>query len=56
MSKMQEALTGGFQKAEQAKVQLLQLSKLSELINTLVSAVGGRVNLPAELLMGSLNR
>jgi hypothetical protein len=53
MSKMQEALMGGFQKAE---VQLLQLSKLSELIGTLVSVAGGRVNLPAGLLMGSLNK
>jgi hypothetical protein len=53
MSKMQEALTGGFQKAE---VQLLQLSKLSELIDTLVSVAGSRVNLSAGLLMGSLNR
>jgi hypothetical protein len=53
ISKMQEALMGGFQKAE---VQLLQLSKLSELIGTLVSVAGGRVNLPAGLLMGSLNK
>jgi hypothetical protein len=53
MSKMHKALTGGFQKAE---VQLLQLSKLSELIGTLVSVAGGRVNLPAGLLLGSLNR
>jgi hypothetical protein len=57
ISKMQEALTGGFQKAEQATVQLLHLiSKLSELIDTLVSVAGGRVNLPAGLVMGSLNR
>jgi hypothetical protein len=57
MSKRQGAFTGAFQKAEQAKVQLLHLiSKLSELIDTLVSVTGGRVNLPAELLMGSLNR
>jgi hypothetical protein len=56
MSKVQEALTGGFPKAEWAKVQLLQLSKLSELIGTLVSVTGSRVNLPAGLLMGSLNR
>jgi hypothetical protein len=54
MSKIQEALTGGFRKAERAEVQLL--SKLSELIDPIVSVVGGRVNLPAELLMGSLNR
>lgn len=52
ISKVQEALTGGFQKAEWAKVQLLQLSKLSELIDTLVSVTGGRANLPAELLQG----
>jgi hypothetical protein len=50
---MQEALMDGFQKVE---VQLLQLSKLSELIDTLVSVAGGRVNLPAELVTGSLNR
>jgi hypothetical protein len=56
ISKMQEALTGGFQKAERATVQLLQLSKLSELIDAIVSVVDGRVNLPAELLIGSLNR
>jgi hypothetical protein len=56
ISKRQEALTGGFQKAERATVQLLHLSKLSELIDTIVSVVSGRVNLPAELLMGSLNR
>jgi hypothetical protein len=53
MSKMHEAVTGGFQKAE---VQILQLSKLSELIDTIVSVAGGRVNLPAGLLMGSLNK
>jgi hypothetical protein len=56
MSKMHEAVTGGFQKAEWAKVQLLQLSKLSELIDTLVSVAGGRANVSAGLLMGSLNR
>jgi hypothetical protein len=53
MSKVQEAVTGGFRKAE---VQLLQLSNLSELIDTLVSVAGSRVNLSAELIMGSLNR
>jgi hypothetical protein len=56
ISKMQEALSGGFWKAERSKVQLLHLSKLSELIDTIVSVMGSRVNLPAELLMGSLNR
>jgi hypothetical protein len=56
ISKMQESLTGGFQKAEWATVQILQLSKLSELIDTFVSIVGGRANLSAELLTGSLNR
>jgi hypothetical protein len=49
MSKIQEAVTVGFQKVE---VQLLQLSKLSELIDVLVSVTGGRANLPAELLQG----
>ncbi|HZA24961.1 MAG TPA: Ig-like domain-containing protein [Dehalococcoidia bacterium] len=52
MSKMQEALTGGFRKAERATVQLLHLSKLSELIDAIGSVVGGRVNLPAELIHG----
>jgi len=42
-SKRQEALTGGFRK---------DLSKLSELIDTIVSVVGSRVSLPAELLQG----
>jgi hypothetical protein len=56
ISKMQEAFTGGFQKAEWVKVQLLQLSKLSELIDTLVSVAGSRANLSAELVMGSLKR
>jgi hypothetical protein len=53
MRKMQEAVTDGFQKVE---VQLLQLSKLSELIDTLVSVAGGRANVSAELLLGSLQR
>jgi hypothetical protein len=53
ISKMQETLMGGFQKAE---VQLLQLSKLSELIGTLVSVAGSKVNLTTELAMGSLNK
>jgi hypothetical protein len=56
ISKIQEAVTDGFSEAEWAKVQLLQLSKLSELIDTLVSVAGVRVNLPAGLLLGSLNR
>jgi hypothetical protein len=56
ISKRQEALTGEFQKAERTKVQLLQLSKLSELIDTLISVAGSRVHLTTELVMGSLNR
>jgi hypothetical protein len=44
---MQDAFKGGFW-----KVQLLQLRKLSELIDTLVSVTGGRANLSAELRQG----
>jgi hypothetical protein len=50
--KTQEALEGGFSAAEREKVQLLHLSKLSELIYSIVSVVGGRVVLPAELEQG----
>ena len=56
MRKIQEAITDGFQKAEQATVQLLDTSKLLELIDTLVSVAGSRANVSAELLLGSLNR
>jgi hypothetical protein len=52
ISKRQETFTGGFWKAERAKVQLLHLSKLLELIDTLVSVASGRVNLPEELIQG----
>jgi hypothetical protein len=50
--KTQEALTGGFSEGERAKIQLLHLSKLSDLIYSMVSIVGGRVVLPAELEQG----
>jgi hypothetical protein len=50
--KTQEALESGFSEAERAKVQLLHLSQLSELIYSIVSVVGGRVVLPAELTQG----
>jgi hypothetical protein len=50
--KTQEALEGGFSEAERAKVQLLHLSQLSELIYSIVEVVGGRVVLPAELTQG----
>jgi hypothetical protein len=50
MQKSQEALPGHFSEAELAKIQLLHLSKLSELIYTIVSVDGGRVVLPAELM------
>jgi hypothetical protein len=44
-----EALAG-FSDEERAKVHLLHLSKLSDLIYNIVSLAGGRVNLPAELI------
>jgi hypothetical protein len=50
--KTQEALTGGFSEAERTKVQLIHLSKLSDLIYSIVDVVGGRVVLPAELTEG----
>jgi hypothetical protein len=48
--KTQEALDGGFSDEERAKVQLLHLSKLSDMIYNIVSLTGGRVTLPAELI------
>jgi hypothetical protein len=50
--KTQEALEGRFSGAEREKIQLLHLSKLSDLVYSIVSVVGGRVNLPAELTPG----
>jgi hypothetical protein len=50
--KTQEALAGGFSEAEQAKVQLIHLSKLSDLVYSIVSGIGGKVVLPAELEQG----
>jgi hypothetical protein len=47
--KTQEALDDGFSDEERAKVQLLHLSKLSDMIYNIVSLTGGRVTLPAEL-------
>jgi hypothetical protein len=50
LDRTQEALLGGFSAENREKIQLLHLSKLNELIFGIVSVVGGRVNLPAELL------
>jgi hypothetical protein len=49
LDRTQEALLGGFSAENREKIQLLHLSKLNELIFGIVSAVGGRVNLPAAL-------
>jgi hypothetical protein len=50
--KTQEALEGGFSEAEREKIQLLHLSKLSELIYTIVSVEGGmREYLPTETIL-----
>jgi hypothetical protein len=50
--KTQEALAGEFSEAEREKIQLLHLSKLSELVYSMASLAGGKVVLPAELLQG----
>jgi hypothetical protein len=50
--KTQEALAGGFSEAERAKIQLIHLSKLSDLVYSMVAVVGGKVVLPAELTPG----
>jgi hypothetical protein len=50
LQKTQEALEGGFSAGDREKIQLLHLSKLSELIYSIASVDGGRVNLPAELI------
>jgi hypothetical protein len=50
--KTQEVLAGVFSEEERKKIQLLHLSKLSELVYSIVSVVGGGVNLPAELTQG----
>jgi hypothetical protein len=50
LQKTQEALEGGFSAEDREKIQLLHLSKLSELIYSIVSRDGGRVILPAELM------
>ncbi len=52
LQKTQEALSGEVTAEERAKIQLLHLSKLSDLVYSIVSVVGGRVNLPAELTPG----
>jgi hypothetical protein len=52
LERTQEALEGGISAGDREKIQLLHLSKLSELIYTIVSVVGGRVVLPAELIQG----
>jgi Type IV secretion-system coupling protein DNA-binding domain len=50
--KTQEAVDTGFSEAEREKIQLIHLSKLSDLVYSMVSVVGGRVVLPAELTQG----
>lgn len=52
LERTQEALEAGFSDEEREKIQLLHLSKLSELIYSIASVGGGRVVLPAELVQG----
>jgi hypothetical protein len=52
LQKTQEALSAEVTAKERAKVQLLHLSKLSDLVYSIVSVTGSRVNLPAELTQG----
>jgi len=49
LERTQEALLGGFSAENREKIQLLPMSKLSELIFNIGSVDGGRVNLPTEL-------
>jgi hypothetical protein len=50
LERTQEALEGGVSAGDREKIQLLHLSKLSELIYSIASVDGGRVVLPAELI------
>jgi hypothetical protein len=50
--KTQEAVNSGFSEVERGKIQLIHLSKLSELVYSMASLAGDKVVLPAELGQG----